>query len=133
MSAYKIKTVRNKLIVEKFFSLKIDDNLKNSLLDLWKDKKEAKYTLCVFTEWLVATVDAWTTSGVTPEAATTSFTLRLAAILCTNEERFARLNNNNFFAKLIRVTKVRESGVASVKIAYVKLLSAFLEHEAGVE
>ncbi|XP_063917681.1 uncharacterized protein LOC135133272 isoform X2 [Zophobas morio] len=133
MSAYKMKTVRNKLIVEKFFSLKIDDNLKNTLLDLWKDKKEAKYTLCVFAEWLVATVDAWTTSSVTPEATTTSFTLRLSAILCTNEERFAQLNNNNFFAKLIRVTKVRESGAASVKIAYVKLLSAFLEHEAGVE
>ncbi|KAJ3644740.1 hypothetical protein Zmor_022447 [Zophobas morio] len=135
MSASKMEThtISKNFIVEKFISLKIDDDPKNALLDLWKDKKELKYTLGVFTEWLVATVDAWCTSGVTPGSHTTSFTLSLAAILCTNEERFARLNNNNFFAKLIRVTKARESGVASVKIAYVKLLSAFLEHEAGVE
>ncbi|XP_063917685.1 uncharacterized protein LOC135133272 isoform X6 [Zophobas morio] len=135
MSASKMEThtISKNFIVEKFISLKIDDDPKNTLLDLWKDKNEVKYTLCVFTEWLLSTVDAWCTSGVAPGSHTTSFTLSLAAILCTNEERFARLNNNNFFAKLIRVTKVRESGVASVQIAYVKLLSAFLEHEAGVE
>ena len=127
------KVFHNKFVIENLVALKIDDDAKNKLLDLWKDKNETKYTLCAFTEWLVATVDTWSTSGVTPGSNTTSFTLRVAAILCTNQERFARLNNNNFFAKLIRVTKVRESGVASVKIAYVKLLSAFLEHEAGVE
>lgn len=60
--------------------------------------------------------------------------MNLASLLAQNEQRFSVLNNNNFFIKLINVLKARQSGVSpSVKSAYIKLLSAFLEHKSGIE
>jgi hypothetical protein len=69
---------------------------------------------------------------VTPPTGVASFTLSLTGLLAKNEERFCSLNNNNFFIKLVNVLKARQNGVAlSVKLAYITLLSSFLEHKSG--
>jgi hypothetical protein len=79
-------------------------------------------------------VVTWSAKRVTPAACIASFTLNLAALLAKNEDRFCSLNKNNFFIKLVNVLKARQTGVApSVKLAYVKLLSSFLEHKSGIE
>jgi hypothetical protein len=91
-------------------------------------------TLPICAEWLGRAVVTWSAKRVTPAACIASFTLNLAALLAKNEDRFCSLNKNNFFIKLVNVLKARQTGVApSVKLAYVKLLSSFLEHKSGIE
>jgi hypothetical protein len=71
---------------------------------------------------------------VAPPTSVVSFSLKLTSLLSRNEERFCSLNNNNFFIKLVTVLKARQSGVASsIKLAYIKMLSSFLEHKSGIE
>jgi hypothetical protein len=90
--------------------------------------------LPIFTEWLRKAVTMWSTTKVTPPTGVASFAMNVASLLSKNEERFCSLNNNNFFIKLVNVLKARQTGVApSVKLAYIKLLSSFLEHKSGIE
>ena len=84
-------------------------------------------------EWLTHAVATWSTSKLTSGPRSICFTLNLTALLCENESTFNQLNNNNFFAKLVKATKATQSKIKKVKLAYIKLLSTFLEHAAGVE
>ncbi|XP_008197113.1 uncharacterized protein LOC100141760 isoform X6 [Tribolium castaneum] len=91
-------------------------------------------TLPLFTEWLKQAVVTWSRKKVTPETGVALFTLNLASLLSRKEKVFCDLNNNNFYIKLINILKVRHLDVApSVKLAYIKLLSSFLEHKSGIE
>lgn len=47
--------------------------------------------------------------------------------------RFCHLNGGNFYPNLINVVRARQPEVAPcVKLGYIKLLSAFLEHKSGI-
>jgi hypothetical protein len=90
--------------------------------------------LPIVAEWLGKAVTTWNATKVTPPTGVASFAMNVASLLSKNEERFCSLNNNNFFIKLVNVLKARQNGVApSVKLAYIKLLSSFLEHKSGIE
>ncbi|XP_063917696.1 uncharacterized protein LOC135133274 [Zophobas morio] len=119
-------------LVEKFCATEIDRDLKKTLIELWSRNTDDKHIFPVFAKWLVKTVDIWGTPGVTPGTHSISFALNLASLLCKNEDKFNGLNSHNFFLKLIKATKARESKVTKIKMAYVRLLGAFLDHEAGI-
>ncbi|XP_063917690.1 uncharacterized protein LOC135133272 isoform X10 [Zophobas morio] len=119
-------------LVEKFCATEIDRDLKKTLIELWSRNTDDKHIFPVFSEWLVKAVGVWGTPGATPETHSISFALNLAALLCKNEDKFNELNSHNFFLKLIKATKARESKVTKIKMAYVRLLGAFLDHEAGI-
>jgi hypothetical protein len=126
-------------LVETKCDVPIEGYLDKLLTLLWqqeaKEIESALITLPICAEWLGGrAVVTWSAKRVTPAACIASFTLNLAALLAKNEDRFCSLNKNNFFIKLVNVLKARQSGVApSVKLAYVKLLSSFLEHKSGIE
>lgn len=74
------------------------------------------------------------TTSHSPPINIASFTLNLVALLSKDEQKFTLLNNNNFYIKLIRTFKCREPDTAaSIKLAYIKLLGALLEHKSGIE
>jgi hypothetical protein len=90
--------------------------------------------LPICAKWLGKAVATWSAAEVAPPTGVVSFALKLTSLLSRNEERFCSLNNNNFFIKLVTVLKARQSGVASsIKLAYIKMLSSFLEHKSGIE
>jgi hypothetical protein len=125
-------------LVETKCDVPIEGYLDKLLTLLWqqeaKEIESALITLPICAEWLGRVVATWSAKRVTPAACVASFTLNLAALLAKNEDRFCSLNKNNFFIKLVNVLKARQTGVApSVKLAYVKLLSSFLEHKSGIE
>ncbi|XP_063917692.1 uncharacterized protein LOC135133272 isoform X12 [Zophobas morio] len=122
-----------KQIVEKFCATELDDDAKKTFVRLWSAKPEEKLVLRVCAEWLTHAVATWSTSKLTSGPRSICFTLNLTALLCENESTFNQLNNNNFFAKLVKATKATQSKIKKVKLAYIKLLSTFLEHAAGVE
>ncbi|XP_063917688.1 uncharacterized protein LOC135133272 isoform X9 [Zophobas morio] len=126
------RTTKSTRLVEKFCATEIDRDLKKTLIELWSRNTDDKHIFPVFAEWLVKTVGIWGTPGVTPGTHSLSFALNLAALLCKNEDKFNELNSHNFFLKLIKATKARESQVTKIKMAYVRLLGAFLDHEAGI-
>ncbi|KAJ3644741.1 hypothetical protein Zmor_022448 [Zophobas morio] len=126
------RTTKSTRLVEKFCATEIDRDLKKTLIELWSRNTDDKHIFPVFAEWLVKAVGIWSTPGVTPGTHSISFALNLASILCKNEDKFNELNNQNFFLKLIKATKARESQVTKIKMAYVRLLGAFLDHEAGI-
>ncbi|RZC33048.1 hypothetical protein BDFB_004777 [Asbolus verrucosus] len=138
---YQLKIKR---LLEKFFGSECQtnsdiDNYLDKLLVYLSPQEKAELeatliTLPVFTEWITRAVAIWSTNGTTPATNIATFTLNLASLLSKNEDRFCSLNNNNFFIKLVNVLKARQPEAApSVKLAYIKLLSSFLEHKSGIE
>ncbi|XP_008197120.1 uncharacterized protein LOC100141760 isoform X12 [Tribolium castaneum] len=87
-------------------------------------------TLPLFSEWITQAVLTWNTNSVTPPTDVSLFTLNLAILLAKKEFLFGDLNS--VFIELITIFK-QPDVEPSVKLAYVKLLSSFLEHKPGLE
>ncbi|RZC37153.1 hypothetical protein BDFB_012736 [Asbolus verrucosus] len=131
-----------KQLLEKFLDSGCQTNIDidlDKLLDYLSTQEKAEVeatliTLPIFTEWITQAVAMWSTNRTTPTTNIATFTLNLASLLSKNENRFCSLNNNNFFIKLVNVSKARRPEAApTVKLAYMKLLSSFLEHKSGIE
>ncbi|XP_008197117.1 uncharacterized protein LOC100141760 isoform X10 [Tribolium castaneum] len=129
--ALKLKTLLDKI------QEKCDRPLNGSkLLDyFWRLEQKLESTpVTLSAQWLKQAVITWNSRNVVPETSVALFTLNLASLLSRKEKVFCDLNNNNFYIKLINVLKARHRNVApSVKLAYIGLLSSFLEHKSGVE
>ncbi|XP_008197112.1 uncharacterized protein LOC100141760 isoform X5 [Tribolium castaneum] len=110
------------------------DKLLTQLCHQDRTVESSAITFPIFTEWILRAVATWSAARVSPPTNIAAFSLSLVGLLARNEQRFCELNNNNFFIKLVNVLKARQPGVApSLKLAYIKLISAFLEHKSGVE
>ncbi|XP_063917687.1 uncharacterized protein LOC135133272 isoform X8 [Zophobas morio] len=124
----KLKTLLEKLLHQEPRT-PIDHNLRKLLTLLRHQEQEST----LITEWIHKAVVKWSTSGLHLHPNVAAFVLDLVALLAKNEDRFCALNTSNFFIKLVNVAKARSSCDENVKLAYIGLLGAFLEHTSGIE
>jgi hypothetical protein len=99
-----------------------------------KEIESAFVVLEICAQWLEKAVRMWSATELTPATGVISFTMNLASLLSKNEGKFLRLHSNNFFIELLVLLKAGQIGgvASSVKLAYVKMLSSFLEHKSGI-
>ncbi|CAH2003812.1 unnamed protein product [Acanthoscelides obtectus] len=90
------------------------------------DKENRSY----YVSWLKAAIEKWDMVSL-PRQNFLTFGLHLAAFICTNEQTFVRLNCENVFERLAAIANKFNS--PSVKLAKIKLLTAFLEHKSGLQ
>ncbi|XP_044272396.1 uncharacterized protein LOC123016210 isoform X4 [Tribolium madens] len=117
--------------LEPDFEIKTDTYLNRLLTHLSSQEKTDDQ---IFTDWLLQAVTIWESQKVTPSAKIAFFTLNLASLVSRNEGRFCHLSGGNFYISLINVVKARQPETTpAVKLGYIKLMRAFLEHKSGIQ
>ncbi|VEN47489.1 unnamed protein product [Callosobruchus maculatus] len=104
----------------------ITDQSATSLDSKSIDKVNRSY----YVSWFKTAIEKW--DAVSPPRQNfLTFAVHLAAFLCSDEQTFVRLNCENVFERLAKVTNRFNS--PGVKLANIKLLTAFLEHKSGLQ
>lgn len=89
--------------------------------------------LDLFNEWIVQACSYWEKNVIQPSPNIGRFTMELLSLLSRNEQKFLQLNNLNIHVRLLAIVRARDDCTPSIKLAFVKLLSALLEHKSGFE
>lgn len=90
--------------------------------------------LDLFPEWIQEALLCWETNKHQPTQNVTRFTLELVCLLSRVEDKFNLLCSGNVYLRLIDLLNLtKDTCGPSVKLAFVKLLTAFLEHKSGIE
>lgn len=75
----------------------------------------------------------WEKNQVRPSPNISRFTMELLSLISSNEQKFLELNNSNIHLRLINIIQVRGDSTPSIKLAFVKLISSFLDHKSGFD
>lgn len=120
------------------------------------DLNNSLLKLPLFSEWIFQSVSHWELTNTGPSASCAVFTLHLTSLLSKCELRFVKFNAQNVYLRLCNIIQValrllatnskkagksqrlvfkvrKQNSTPSIKLAYIKLLSSFLEHEAGIQ
>lgn len=86
--------------------------------------------LDLFPDWIQEICSFWEENdNVQPSTNLALFVLELTSIISKSEERFLQLSSENVYLKLCDVLHVRRHTCPTqIRLAYIKLLEAFLEH-----
>nr|CAH7755573.1 unnamed protein product [Callosobruchus chinensis] len=103
----------------------ITDQSATSLDSKSIDKENRSY----YVSWFKTAIEKWDVSP--PRQNFLTFAVNLAAFVCSDEQTFVSLNCENVFERLAKITSRFNS--PGVKLANIKLLTAFLEHKSGLQ
>ncbi|XP_008197118.1 uncharacterized protein LOC100141760 isoform X11 [Tribolium castaneum] len=133
-----ILQLKFKCLLNKFLEAKCHNGLEEALEKLLKyfyrleTKDCTLLTLPLFTTWIKTAVKTWRVQKKPPPSVIVTFVLNLTSLLSKKEEKFCQFSCDNFFIKLIRILN-QINAEPEVQLAYIKLLTSFLEHRPGVE
>ncbi|XP_008197115.1 uncharacterized protein LOC100141760 isoform X9 [Tribolium castaneum] len=135
-----IYQLKIKCLLNKFLEAKCHNGLGASLDKLVQyfyrlEQRDTNYTLLtlpLFTTWIKSAVKKWCVQKTPPPPVILTFVLNLTSLLSKKEEKFCQFSCDNFFIKLIRILN-QLNAEPSVQLAYIELLTSFLEHRSGVE